>query len=375
MLYVAIRILLYDKIRSLITLLGVVFAISLIFAQVGIYLGLMETSSVIIDHTDGDIWITSKNNKNFDFSQPFPEYIYYQSLTEPGVERAERLIIAWGMIKKKEGGTEQVEIVGFNPDTGIGGPWKMKAGSIADLKNGNFAIVDESAVKRLGDIQLNDYRDVQWRRLQVVGISSGIKSFTTAPLVFMSYELAQALIEYVGQDNTVFVVAKVAPGFDVDDVVARLKKRLKGVDVYTKDEFSMKTRLYWTIETGVGFSFLLTILISFLIGMLIVGQTIYNSTMEHIKEFGTLKALGASNLEIYKIIFSQALINALAGYLVSLVITLASVKLYQSVGMVMVVKGWVNLFVLGLTLIMCLSSAIVSMRKIKLIDPAILFRG
>jgi len=375
MLYVAIRILLYDKIRSLITLLGVVFAISLIFAQVGIYLGLMETSSVIIDHTDGDIWITSKNNKNFDFSQPFPEFIYYQSLTEPGVERAERLIVTWGMIKKKEGGIEQVEIVGFNPDTGIGGPWKMKAGSIADLKNGNFAIVDESAVKRLGDIQLNDYRDVQWRRLQIVGISSGVKSFTTAPIVFVSYELAQALVQYIGQDNTVFVVAKVSPGFDVDDVVERLKKRLKGVDVYTKDEFSMKTRLYWTIETGVGFSFMLTILISFLIGMLIVGQTIYNSTMEHIKEFGTLKALGASNLEIYKIIFSQALINALAGYLVSLVITLASVKLYQSVGMVMVVKGWVNLFVLGLTLLMCLSSAIVSMRKIKLIDPAILFRG
>ncbi|MRR08243.1 MAG: FtsX-like permease family protein [Deltaproteobacteria bacterium] len=119
----------------------------------------------------------------------------------------------------------------------------------------------------------------------------------------------------------------------------------------------------------------LTIIISFLIGILIVGQTIYNSTMEHIKEFGTLKALGASNLEIYKIIFSQALINALVGYLVSLVITLASVKLYHSAGMVMVVNGGVNLIVLGLTLFMCLSSAIVSIRKIRLIDPAILFRG
>lgn len=375
MLYVAIKILLYDKVRSLLTLLGVVFAVSLIFAQVGIYLGLMETSSVIIDNTDGDIWITSKNNKNFDFSQPFPEYIYYQTLTESGVQHAERLIIAWGLIKKKEGGTEQVEIVGFNPDTGVGGPWEMKVGSISDLKNGNFAIVDESAVKRLGDIKVNEYREIAWRRLQIIGISTGIKSFTTAPLVFMSYELAQALVQHVGQDNTVFVVAKVAPGFSAEDVVFRLKKRLQGVDVYTKDEYSMKTRLYWTIETGVGFSFLLTIIISFLIGILIVGQTIYNSTMEHIKEFGTLKALGASNLEIYKIIFSQALINALLGYLVSLLITLASVKLYHSAGMVMVVNGWVNILVLGLTLFMCLSSAIVSIRKIRLIDPAILFRG
>lgn len=375
MFYVAIRILLYDKIRSLITLLGVVFAVGLIFAQVGIYLGLMETSSVIIDHTDGDIWVTSKNNKNFDFSQPFPENIYYQVLDEKGILSAEKLIITWGMLKKKEGGTEQIEIVGFNPDTGIGGPWELKEGDVSRLKNGNFFVIDESATKRLGDIALNDYRDIQWRRLQLVGISKGIKSFTTAPMIFMSYELAQSLIRYVGQDNTVFVVAKIAPGYELNSVKRKLQSRIQGVDVYTKDEFSRKTRLYWTIETGVGFSFMLTILISFLIGMLIVGQTIYNSTMEHIKEFGTLKALGAGNMEIYKIIFSQAFINAIVGYLLSLIITLLSVKLYEAAGMVMVVKGEVNLAVLGLTLFMCLCAALVSVRKIKRIDPAILFRG
>ncbi|CAG0976738.1 partial putative ABC transporter permease, partial [Anaerolineae bacterium] len=285
MLYVAIRILLYDKIRSLITLLGVVFAVGLIFAQVGIYLGLMETSSVIIDHTEGDIWVTSKNNKNFDFSQPFPENIYFQVLNEEGISLAEKLIVTWGLIKKKEGGTEQIEIVGFNPDTGIGGPWEMKEGDSRKVKNGNFFIVDESATKRLGDIALNEYRDIQWRRLQLVGISKGVKSFTTAPMIFISYELAQSLVQYIGQDNTVFVVAMVAPGYEVKSVVSKLKERIKGVDVYSKEEFSRKTRLYWTIETGVGFSFMLTILISFLIGMLIVGQTIYNSTMEHIKEF------------------------------------------------------------------------------------------
>lgn len=375
MFYVALRILLYDKIRSCITLLGVVFAVGLIFAQVGIYLGLMETSSDIIDHTPGDIWITSKNCKNFDFSQPFPEYIYYQVLESDSVQWAEKLIIGWGMMKMKEGGTEQVEIVGYNPDTGIGGPWEMKEGTAGDVKNGNFAIVDESAMKRLGDIHVNEYREIVWRRLQIVGISRGVKSFTTAPIFFTSYKLAQSLVQYIGPDNTVFVIAKVAPGHSIAAVVEQLKSKLAGVDVYSKESFSMKARLYWTIETGVGFSFLLTILISFLIGMLIVGQTIYNSTMEHIKEFGTLKALGASNFEIYKIIFSQAFINAMAGYLISLVITLISVRLYEAAGMVMVVKGEVNLFVLGLTLIMCLSAALVSIRKIKRIDPAILFRG
>ena len=375
MFYVALRILLYDKVRSLITLLGVVFAVGLIFNQLGIFLGLMETSSVIVDHTPGDIWVTSKNSKNFDFSQPFPEYLYDHVASDNDIQWAEKLIVTWAIIKQKEGGTEQVELIGFNPDTRIGGPWEMKKGNLRDLKNGNFAIVDESAMKRLGNISVGEYRDILFRRIQIVGISSGAKSFTTAPLVFMSYKLVQRISDWVGPDNTVFIVAKVKPGANVDHVKERLKGHLKGVDVYSKGDFSFKTRKYWAVETGVGFSFLLTIVISFLVGMLIVGQTIYNSTMEHIKEFGTLKALGATNREIYKIIFSQAMINALAGYIVSLIITTVSVKMYEAGGMVMVVRGWVNLLVLGLTLFMCFASAFVSVRRIKRIDPAILFRG
>lgn len=375
MFYVALKTLLYDKVRSCITLLGVVFAVSLIFAQVGIYLGLMESSSAIIDHTPGDIWITSKNNKNFDFSQQFPEYLYYKVLSTEGIEWADKIIVAWGLIKQVEGGTEQVEIVGYNPDSGVGGPWRMKSGDVTAVKNGNFAIVDESAMRRIGKIKIGDYRDVLWRRLEIVGISQGVKSFTTAPIVFTSYTLAQQLVNYIGPDNTVFIVAKVAPGYSVSEVVKNLKGKFSTVDVYSKKAFSQKTRLYWTIETGVGFSFLLTISVSFLIGMLIVGQTIYNSTMEHIKEFGTLKAMGGSNLDIYKIIFSQALINALVGYLISLIITLVSVKIYEATEMVMIVTWWVNLMVLGLTLLMCLAAAFVSVRKIKRIDPAILFRG
>jgi putative ABC transport system permease protein len=365
---------LYDKIRSFITLLGVVFAVSLTFAQIGIYLGLLETASVIIDHTPGDIWITSRNSENFDFSQPIPEYLHYHVLSTSGVKWAENLVVTWGVIRQEGGGSEQVEIVGFNPDTGIGGPWDMEAGDERAVKNGNFAIVDESAMRRLGTMKVGDYREALWRRIQIVGICRGAKSFTTAPILFTSYQLAQRLVSWMGPDNTTFIIAKVYPGYNINDVVQSLRERLKGVDIYSKEDFSLKTRLYWTIETGVGFSFLLTILISLLIGTLVAGQTIYNSTADHIKEFGTLKALGADNFDIYRIIFSQAFINALSGYLISLGITLISVRFYEAIGMIIIIKSWVNLMVLMLTLTMCLSSAFISIRKVKKLDPAILFR-
>jgi putative ABC transport system permease protein len=372
---VALKILLYDKVRTLITLIGVIFAVSLIFAQLGIYFGLMETSSTIIDHSPGDIWITSKNSKNFDFSHPIPESLYYHVLSAEGVQWAEKLIVTWANIKQKEGGIEQVEIVGYNPDTGVGGPWKMKIGDARAVKNGNYAIVDQSAMRRLKNVNVGEYRDVFWHRLQIVGISEEMKSFTTAPIVFTSYALAQNLIGWVGPDNTVFIIAKVMPGYSVSTVIENLKEKLQGVDVYSKAAFSRKTRLYWTFETGVGYAFLITILISFLVGTLIVGQTIYNSTNEHIKEFGTLKALGAENMDVYKIIFTQAFIIALFSYLISLIITLVSVRLYEAIDMVMVVKWWTNLLVFFITFLMCFASAYISIRKIKRIDPAILFRG
>lgn len=375
MFSVALKIIFYDKVRSLITLAGVVFAVALIFAQIGIYLGLMETSSTIIDHTNGDIWITSKNSKNFDFSQPFPERKINQVLAADGVKDAEKLIVTWGVIKQKQGGTEQVEIVGYNPDTGIGGPWKMKTGHFRDVKNGNYAIVDESSMRRLGRFEIGDYREILNRRLKVVGTSEEVKSFTTAPIIFTSYKTAQNLGSYVGPDNTVFIIASVEDGYSDKEVINRLRRSLSNVDIYTKDEFSRKTKLYWTIETGVGLSFLITILISFLIGMLIVGQTIYNSTIEYLKEFGTLKAIGATNLNIYQIIFSEALINASIGYVIGLIFTLLSIKIYDASEMVFTIKLWVALLVFFLSLIMCLSAAFFSVRKVRKIDPALLFRG
>ena len=375
MFSVALKIIFYDKVRSLITLAGVVFAVALIFAQIGIYLGLMETSSTIIDHTNGDIWITSKNSKNFDFSQPFPERKINQVLAAEGVKDAEKLIVTWGVIKQKQGGTEQVEIVGYNPDTGIGGPWKMKTGHFRDVKNGNYAIVDESSMRRLGRFETGDYREILNKRLKIVGTSEEVKSFTTAPVIFTSYKTAQNLGSYVGPDNTVFIIASVEDGYSDKEVINTLRRSLSNVDVYTKDEFSRKTRLYWTIETGVGLSFLITILISFLIGMLIVGQTIYNSTIEYLKEFGTLKAIGATNLNIYQIIFSEALINASIGYVIGLIFTLLSIKIYDASEMVFTIKLWVALLVFFLSLIMCLSAAFFSVRKVRKIDPALLFRG
>ncbi len=119
-------------------------------------------------------------------------------------------------------------------------------------------------------------------------------------------------------------------------MAARLRE-IRDVDVYTRDQYSWKTRLYWTWETGIGVGFGLTVLMAIIVGVVIVSQTIYSATIEHLREFGTLKAIGATNRDVYLIILKQALINALIGYGIGLGLTLLAVRTSGATGLVMVI--------------------------------------
>jgi putative ABC transport system permease protein len=210
-------------------------------------------------------------------------------------------------------------------------------------------------------------------RVKVVGISEGARGFTTAPYVFTAYRTAQQLDPWLAE-RTVFIVARAAPGFDAGEVAGRLRQ-LRDVDVYTTSEYSFKTRLYWTWETGIGVGFSMTAVMAIIVGMVIVGQTIYTATVEHLREFGTLKAIGATNRDIYGIILKQALINAVVGYAAGLVITLLATRFVESAGLVMVVPGVLMVGIFGVTIAMCLSASVISVRKALHVDPLVVFRA
>jgi putative ABC transport system permease protein len=373
MVDIARKNLFHDRTRFIITVVGVTFSVVLIFAQLGIYLGFMRNASVIIDNTDADIWITSKNSRNFDFPLAFTENKLNKARETPGVAWAEHLILGWANVKLVDGGSENIELVGFNLERGTGGPWSMKEGSVQGLKTGKAIIVDESAFAKLGQLRVGDSVEIHENKVKVVGITEGVRSLTTAPYVFTSYRNAQELVPWL-RDRTVFIVAKVAPGNDPDEVASRLRA-IRDVDVYTKSQYSMRTRLYWTWETGIGVGFGLTALMAMAVGMVIVGQTVYSATIEHLREFGTLKAIGASNRNIYGIILKQALINAVCGYAAGLAITLLLLQSYRLTGLVLVVPAPLLGAVFVVTVLMCLAASMVSVRKALYVDPMMVFRA
>jgi len=373
-LIIALKNLLHDKTQFAVAVLGVSFSVILMAGQIGVFLGFMDNCALMIDNTDADIWITSKNSRNFDFSQPLPERKLNLALRVKGVASGEKLIFGWSTIRNPDGGSEQVEIVGFNPDTGIGGPWAMREGDISAVKGGLHAIVDESSVARLGSIAVGDYREITEHRLKIVGISREAKSLTTAPIVFTSYANARELVGYMKPDETVFILLKVLPGFDPRDVAAEIRQTVDHVDVYTKAEYSWKTKTYWTFETGMGFGFLLTAVMAFAVGIVVVGQTIYSSTIEHLKEFCVLKAIGAENQHIYQIIFGQAFVSAVIGFAVGIGFTSLTSGVYTRIGLVLLLPPMIIVGVLGATLLMCFLAGFISVWKAMQAPPAEVFR-
>ncbi len=365
----------HDRVRLIVTITGITFAVVLIFAQVGIYLGFMRNASMVIDVADADIWVTSKNLKNFEWARPIPSQRLQQVREVKGVAVAESLIMTWSVMKLADGGQEQIQIIGYNPISGRGGPLHMVEGRAADVKGGPYIIVDESSAPKIGALRVGDEREILNTKTRVVGICRGTRSFSTAPYVFMDYDTAQDVGRVLLNGEPSFVLVKVQPGENPDEVVERIKTRVPHVEVMTTTGFSRRTQWYWTVSTGMGMGFLITAFMGIVVGVVVVGQTIYASTMEHIREFGTLKAIGASNGYLYRIIMEQALISAVWGYVQSVGIVMLMQQGYEKVGISMVIPPEMLGWVFGLTVVMCVLAAFLSIRKVTVLDPVTVFRA
>jgi putative ABC transport system permease protein len=254
-------------------------------------------------------------------------------------------------------------------------PWSVTEGDPRDLRRGKFVLLDDSATKRFGKFESGTYREFFGQRLKIIGRTKGAKSFTTSPISFMDYRMAQALNPQELRNRTTYVIVKLRPGADVEQVRAALKRRLPYQDVHTSAEWAKLSRSYWIDSTGLGLNMYTTVFLGCLVGVVVVGQTLYTSTMEHLKEFATVKAIGGSDADIYKILTRQALISAILGFGLGLVMSflmrpvMASLDLNLVIGLPMALSVFVG------TVVLCVAAAALSFRKVAAVDPALVFRN
>lgn len=368
------RNLFHDKVRLVVTLTGIVFAVVLIVVELGLFVGFTVTTSNLIDNSGVDLWVVSKRVPYVELGVPFSERKLYQVRAVPGVEGAQKYITRWGQWKRPDGRQESVQIVGFNPGARLGEPWNVVEGSVADLKTPDSIIVDEFYKEKLGVTRVGEVFEINGRRARVVGFTRGIRAFTTSPHVFTTFKRAQDYAR-VPADQTIYVLVKTLPGADDAQVRREILTRVKDIDVFTSAEFSRMTRFYWMFTTGAGVAVLLAAVLGLVVGFVVVAQTIYATTVDHLREFGTLKAMGAPNSYIYKVILKQAAISALIGYVLGMIVSIFVVRASQHGGAAIILPYQLAIGIFFLTLLMCSGAALVSINRVTRIEPAIVFKG
>jgi putative ABC transport system permease protein len=374
MVDLATRSLLHDKLRFLITVSGVAFAVTLVFVQVGLFLGLMDNASLTIEKIDADLWVTSHNTPNVDFAHTFPETYVKRVRAIPGVQRADNLIVWFMNVNLPSGAVEGTEVYALEDFAKWSFPWKIAEGDLEDLRRGNYFFLDDSAKKRYGAFEVGQYREILGRRLKIIGRTEDAKSFTTTPLTFLDFRLAQSLNPSDLRGNTTYILVKLAPGADANAVRAEIQRRLPYNDVFTKAEWAQRSRAYWVDSTGLGLNMYLTVFLGCLVGIVVVAQTLYTSTMEHIKEFGTVKAIGGGNADIYRILGKQAAIAAVFGFALGAVMAYAIRPLIYKIDLKLVIPTSFSVIVFFGSIVLCLAAAMISFRKVASIDPALVFR-
>jgi putative ABC transport system permease protein len=373
MVSLARKNLLHDRLRFGITVAGVAFAVTLVLLQVGLFVGLLDKATTTIEHANADIWVTSRNTPNVDFAHTFPETAVLRVRGIPGVARADNLIINFMNLQLPNGAEEGTLVYALEDFAAWNLPWAVAEGDVADLRRGPYVFMDRSAARRFGRFTTGEYREILRRRFKIIGTTTGAASFTTAPITFMDYRRAQELTDLL-RGKTTYILVKLAQGAEAAPVAAEIRRRLPYNDVYDKAAWAARSRNYWIQSTGLGMSMGVTVFLGILVGIVIVGQTLYTSAVEHVKEFGTVKAIGGSSWDIYRILGEQALIAAVIGFTLGAGVSIGMRPLMAGLGLNVLLSASFTASVFVGTVLMCLGAAVFSFRRVSSIDPALVFR-
>jgi putative ABC transport system permease protein len=368
----AFRNLFHDRIRLAVTLVGILFSIVLVAVQLGLYLGARSMIISMIERADGDLWVMAYGTKNFEEGQNVDVRVRYAALATPGVAKVVPLIVSFADWRKPQGGSTLVVVIGTDvEDRGLV-PWNVVQGDVTGLGAGDAVIIDQSYLGDLGIHGVGDTAEIGGSRVRVTGLTEGIRSFTVSPYVFTTLSRARSLLS-MPSDRFTYGLVKLQPGADVESVRAAIKARSPDTEVLTKAEFRQRSLNHWLFATGAGIALIGGAILGLVVGTVIVAQTLYSSTKDHLNEFATLRALGSSSGYIHRVILAQAGLSAVLGYGLGMAIALTIAVLSERTALPILMTPGLAAVLLALTLAMCAVSAVSAIGKVMRIDPAMVF--
>jgi putative ABC transport system permease protein len=368
----AFRNLFHDRLRLIATVIGIVFSIVLVTVQMGLYVSFERMVTVMIDHADADLWIVPRGTKCFEDPSMLDERERFRALSVAGVASAAPLVIGFAQWRTPSGGNTPIFMIGSDPRGAGLEPWNVVEGRADALAIPGAVAIDRSYFDRLETTRVGEYAEIGDQRVQVMAITNGIRSVTTTPYVFSSIERARAYTGTAANKASYFLV-RVTPGTNVMQVRDSLRAKLPDTEVLTTAEFRDRSANFWLFGTGAGAALFAGALLGLIVGTVIVAQTLYSSTKDHLNEFATLRAIGSSGRYIHKVIIFQALLSALIGFCIASTIGWIVVVATADTALPVVITPLMTAILLVLTVAMCVVSAIAAIMKVTRIDPAMVF--
>lgn len=368
----AYRNLFHDRLSLVVTLTGIVFSVVLVAVQCGLYIGSERMIAAMLDQSQGDLWVVPLGTKSFDDPSLLIGHEKYSVLSTKGVATSEELVVGFAAWRKPKGGTTAVLLVGSDHENGTLKPWNIVAGSLGDLDAPFSVAVDDTYFKDLGVEKNGDTAEINNVRVRIAAVTHAIRSFTTLPYVFTSLKQARMLLD-AGSNQASYALVRLEPGTDLEKVRADLIARLQDREVLTQQEFRNRSVDYWLFQTGAGAALIAGAALGMIVGIVIVAQTLYSSTKDHLNEFATLRALGASAGYIHKVILIQAMMSAVLGYGVGMVLSMLVIWASKDTTLLIVMTPGLALLLFVLTIGMCAIAAVSAIFKVTRIDPAGVF--
>ena len=384
--HIALKMLMGDKGKYIGIVMGLTFASLIMTQQPAIFTGLMSrTYSFIADVGLPDIWVMDPKVQFIDDIKPMQDTELYRVRGISGVQWA--MPMYKGLLKARlfDGRFQTCNVVGLDDATLIGGPPVMLEGKIDDLRRSDSVIVDIDGARdklgkpspipggkpiplKVGDsLELNDHRAI------VVGIAKVTRTFQSQPVIYTTYSRAKS---YAPRERKLlsFVLVKAKPGQDAAELTRRIRE-MTGLAAYTQAEFKDLTYEYFMRNTGIPINFGISVLLGFIVGAAIAGQTFYNFTLENLRQFGVLKAMGTSNWTLLRMILLQAILVGGIGY--GLGVGLTAVFGFAMRNTILAFKfPWQLLLFSGAGVsLICVFAAMISILKVIRLEPAIVFKG
>jgi putative ABC transport system permease protein len=379
MTFVALRMLTGDRAKYFGLVFAIAFCTFLLENQSSIFANIMKrTGSQIRDVTDAEVWVMDPKTEYWEQTKALKDTDLERVRGVPGVQWAVRLFKGSPVARTPEGKFAASFLVGIDDATLAGVPRKMLVGSWERLREPDSVVIDQAGYVLLfpgAPLELGRTLEMNDHRVTIVGISDAAAPFASLPVMHARYSEA---IGFVGRERTQlsFVLAHPAPGVSPEELTARIAERT-GLRARTATEFMWDCILYYLRNTGIPVNFGITIAVGIIVGTVVAGQTFYLFTIENLRQFGALKAMGVTNGRLTGMILLQASTAGAIGFALGTGMAATFFEIFrQKLATRAIVLLWQAVGLTGASILVVVAIAsILSIRRVLVLEPASVFRA